>query len=222
MEKELLKKIEDVITIGKELHNRGLVAAFDGNISFRYDDRIVVTAMRTSKGRLTQEDFVILDLEGNILPGQTRKPSSETPMHVEIYRHRKDVGAVVHAHPPHCIALSMAGIHLMDMDLPEVLIQIGEVVMLDYAVTGTDEVFGKMKPHIHNDAFILAYHGAVTLGEDLWEAYYKMEQVEHAAKVLYLARQLGEIKPLPPEAKQGIAELRIKYNAVKNQNGNKG
>ena len=132
--------------------------------------------------------------------GEGRRPSSETPMHLAIYRARADVGAVVHTHAPTATAFALNGVRLDEPLLPEVLVGLGPVALVPYARAGTEELPRAMAPYLVNhDAFLLANHGAVTVGRTLEEAYFQMERLELFARIRLAALKLGPTRPLPPE-----------------------
>lgn len=196
--------------VGKRLYAERLVVAWDGNMSVRLDaTRLLATPAGACKGDLAPEDLVIVDLDGALLAG-SRPPSSEIKLHLAAYRARADVRAVVHAHPPTAVALTLAGIGLDTRLLPELVLTLGEVPTAPYALTGTAEVPASLAPFLpgHN-AVLLSHHGALTLGSNLWQAFYRMEQIEHGARIIALARQLGTPQPLPAARLAELDKLRI-------------
>lgn len=191
--------------IGRRCWTKGYVAANDGNFSFRLDaNRVLVTPTMTSKGFLKPEDMVIVDLEGNQLEG-TRKATSEVKIHLFIYRNRPDVHSVVHVHPPHATAFALTQRQVPKGILPEVELFLGEIPLAPYATTGTWEFAETIAPWVRtHDAFLLTNHGAVTAGQDPFDAYYKMETVDQYCRILLLAAPLGPWRTIAPE---GMAEL---------------
>jgi L-fuculose-phosphate aldolase len=188
---------EAIVEVGRRLWLRGLIAGSDGNISVRLDEnRLLTTPTGVSKGFLDPELLVITDMEGRILSGD-RRPSSELKMHLEIYRQRKEVEAVVHAHPPVATAFSVAGVNLDRCVLSEVVLTLGAVPTVPYATPSTDEVPESLHAIIPNcDAVLLANHGAVTWSETLESAWFKMESLEHTANILFHAMSLGNVNSL--------------------------
>jgi L-fuculose-phosphate aldolase len=202
-----------MVRVGRLLWERGFVAATDGNLSARLGtDRLLVTPSGVSKGFLSADDMVVIGLDGEPVPsyrGQGRPPSSEILMHLEAYRQRPDVNAVVHAHPPIATAFSIAGISLARCVIPEVVVTLGGIPTTEYATPGTDEVPVSIRLAICDyDALILAHHGSLTVGGTLWEAYLRLEKVEHTAQITLAARQLGQVNQLAPEAVQKLAAKR--------------
>jgi L-fuculose-phosphate aldolase len=168
------------------------VASNDGNISVRLDDgRLVTTPKSVSKGFMTPDMMVVVDDNGRKVAGE-RDPSSELPMHLEIYRNRPDVNAVVHAHPPLATGFAVAGIPLTRAVLAEVITTLGSIPIAEYATPSTSELPAAVRKYIKaHDGLLLANHGAVTCGRDVMAAYYKMETIEHFAKISLVARLLG-------------------------------
>lgn len=201
-----------ICEIGDRLYRFGHVVANDGNISHRIaDDLIVTTPTGVCKGDMTPEMMVFVDLQGKVLsPG--KKPSSEILMHLFIYQQRPDIRAVVHAHPAHTTAFATAGIALDKCVLAEIVVTLGSIPVADYGTPSTQELPETLRPYIQNhEAILLANHGAVTLGRDLWEAYFKMERVEHYAKIIYLSRMLGGEKSLSREQVENLYDIRQNY-----------
>src|SRR5690349_15549322 len=182
----------DIVEIGRRMYARGYTASNDGNISARLGpDRLVMTPKSVCKGFMTPEMMCITDLEGRKLQGE-RDPSSEMLMHLEVYRQRPDARAVVHAHPPIATGFAVAGIPLDRAVLAEVLTTLGSIPIAEYATPSTSELPDAVRRYIKaHDGMLLANHGALTVGPDLMSAYYKMETIEHFAKISLVARTLG-------------------------------
>lgn len=187
----------DIIEAGRRVYAQGYVASNDGNISCRIDaDRILTTPTGMSKGYLELSDLVIVDFEGKKVSG-SRNPSSEIGMHIFLYRERPDINAVVHAHPPTATGFSVAGIPLTECVLPEVVITLGAIPIADYGTPGGAGISEPIRKWVQDyDAYLLENHGATTIGTDVMNAYYKMETMEHFAKILLVARQLGGVNLL--------------------------
>lgn len=195
--------------IGRRVYEQGYVAANDGNISMRVGpDRILVTPTGVSKGFMTPESMVPVDMNGRVLEGDNR-PSSEIRVHLAVYRHRPDIHGICHAHPVHATAFAVAGIPLDRPVLPEVVIGLGCIPVIPYGTPGTNDFVNPLLPFLENhDAFLLANHGVLTLGPDAWSAYYRMETVEHAAAIELSARRLGSISTLTPEQTEALLKQR--------------
>src|ERR671918_2213133 len=182
----------DIVEVGRRLYARGYTASNDGNISVRLDhERLLMTPTAVCKGFMSPEMMCITDLDGRKLQGD-RDPSSEMQMHLEVYRQRQDVQAVVHAHPPIATGFAVAGIPLDRAVLAEVVTTLGSVPIAEYATPSTKELPDAVSKYIKaHDGMLLANHGALTVGADLFSAYYKMETIEHFAKISLVARLLG-------------------------------
>lgn len=193
-----MKKIKNqIIKICRRLDQLGFVAATDGNVSVKLNkDRILITPSMLPKSDIMENQLLVCDQKGKVLAGRG-KPSSEIKMHLYAYRMRPDVKAVVHAHPPTATGFAAAGIALTYPVLPEVILTVGPVPLAKYATPSTDEVPRSIAPYIkkHN-AILLANHGVLTFGKDLTEALHRMERVEHLARIMLVAGQLGGARKL--------------------------
>ena len=186
-----------IVRVCRRLYERGLIAGPDGNVSVRLGaDRIVVTPSGLSKVDVTEGALVEVGLDGRPLGGPGRA-SSELRMHLAIYRARPDALAVVHAHPPTATGFGVAGETIPERVLPEVICQMGAVALVPYATPGTDAAAAVFAPFLAgHDAFLMANHGATTLGPTLEAAHQRMESLEHAARIVLAARLLGKVTPL--------------------------
>ena len=175
---------EDIVEVGRRIYNLGFVAANDGNISVRVgDDEILTTPTGVSKGFMTPDMIIRVDMAGNKLEGELN-PSSELKLHLEVYKQRPDVRAVLHAHPPVATAFAVAGIPLDKPVLPEIVISLGRIPIAKYATPSTEELPASVRPYLEDhDAVLLENHGALTVGSNLFNALFKMEQIEHFAKI---------------------------------------
>jgi len=206
---------KEIVRVCRLLHEKGYVAATDGNVSVRLGkNRILSTPSGFSKGFLAPEQLIVTDLAGKRVPSyepasRALKPTSELPMHLEAYRQRPDIGAVVHAHPPICVALSIAGISLARCLLPEVVVTLGLIPTAEYATPSSAEGPGAIRDLIANhDALVIQRHGTLTVGQDPFDAYLKLEKMEHAAYVTLILRQLGQETPLPPAEVAKLLQMR--------------
>ncbi len=204
----------DIVDVGRRLWTRGYVASNDGNISVRLGaDRLLVTPAGVSKGDMTPDMMVVTDLQGRLVSGAPgRRPSSEILMHLEAYRLRADVGAVVHAHPPTATGFAVAGIALDRAVLAEVVTTLGSIPIAEYGTPSTRELADAVAPYLRaHDGLLLANHGALALGKDLFAAYYKMETIEHFARISLVARLLGREHVLSREEVTRLQGLRGTY-----------
>ena len=204
---------EEIVAVCCRLYDRGLIAGPDGNVSVRLPSgHILVTPAGLSKVDVTAADLVELTAEGaQVTPG--RSASSEVGMHLRIYRERPDVRAIVHAHPPIATAFGVVGRDFMDAVLPEVIFHLGRVPLVPFALPGTPALGDAMAPYLaDHDAFLLASHGATTVGPTLRLAHQRMESLEHAARILHATSQIGSVTPLRAE---DIAALRAAREAAR-------
>jgi L-fuculose-phosphate aldolase len=202
----------DIVEVGRRMYARGYTASNDGNISVRLGaDRLLMTPKSVCKGFMTPDMMCVTDLDGRKLQGD-RDPSSEMLMHLEVYRQRPDVHAVVHAHPPIATGFAVAGIPLNRAVLAEVLTTLGSIPIAEYATPSTRELPEAVRKYVRaHDGMLLANHGALTLGVDLFSAYYKMETIEHFAKISLVARLLGNENLIAREEVARLQELRGTY-----------
>ncbi len=195
--------------IGRWLYERGMVAATDGNLSARLPDgNILLTPSGAAKGRMSPDDLVIVDPEGNHVFG-AGKASSESAMHLYMYRARPDIGACVHSHAPHATAFAAAGRALPDNILPEVVLFVGPIALTEYAPPGTSAVPQSLVPYAaDHDAFLLRNHGLLTVGVNPEEAFHRHETVEHYARILLIAERIGSIDPIPDDDIRRLNDMR--------------
>lgn len=198
----------DICRVGELMYERSYVVSSDGNISVRLDDgRLVCTPTMTCKGRMTEDSLSLCDGAGEPLTQQT--PSSEIAMHLLIYQERPDVKAVCHAHPPHGTAFAVAGLPIDQPILSEVILTLGCVPLASYGTPSTDELTEAMRPLVkHHNALLMANHGAVAYGADLWQAFDRLETLEHTARIAILSRILGGSRNLPAEAIEKLINVR--------------
>jgi L-fuculose-phosphate aldolase len=208
-EKELR---QDIVDIGRLVYQKGWVAANDGNITIRLDqDRILATPTGVSKGMMHVDDFIIVDMQGNKIEGRKER-TSEIAMHLTIYAMRPDIRSVVHAHPPVATGFATAGKALDLALLPEVIIGLGCVPLADYGLPGTPALTEGMLRYIPKyDAILMGNHGAVCYGEDVYKAFFKMETMEHFARITLVAELLGGAKALPRLEVDKLFDSRTRY-----------
>ena len=202
----------NIVEIGHRLHARAYVASNDGNISARIDDEHILTTPKgVSKGFMTPDMVVTTDLEGRKVAGD-RDPSSELLMHLAVYQNRPEISAIVHAHPPTATGFAVAGIPLDRAVLAEVVTTLGSIPIADYGTPSTQELADAVRKFIKtHDGLLLANHGALTVAGDLYAAYYKMETIEHFARISLVARMLGRERLLSREEVMRLQELRGTY-----------
>jgi len=217
LKQSLVSLKKNIIEAGRRAYARGYVASNDGNISARIDKKnILITPTGVSKGFMKVNDLIVVDINGKIVSGK-KKPSSEIQMHLQIYKERTDVNSVCHLHPPYATGFAVAGIPLDQFILQEVVITLGAIPLVPYGTTGTEELYKPLLPLLQNyDAFLLANHGALTVGIDIFNAYDKMETLEHAAQIIFIAKQLGNVNTLSAEQVEKLIALRKKFGIKSN------
>lgn len=194
-----------LVEICHKVYQNGFVAAYDGNVSYRtINNTIMITKSGICKGDVRENDLVEIDLDGKIISGK-HKISTEHKIHLLAYKKRKEVNAVVHCHPIYATAFALLDKGLNKHYLPEVLLTIGKVPLCKYATPSTEDVPVSLEPYIrYSWAMLLQNHGALTLGKTLDEAYFKMEKLEHTAKIILLAKLIGKPREL---TKKNVSDI---------------
>lgn len=199
--------------VSRLCYQRGYITGTEGNFSIRLDEnRILTTPRGVCKGRINEADLVVTDINGNPVDAHAALPSTELKMHLAAYRLREDIDAVVHAHPTIAVGFTVAGVSLSTPALPEVVCTIGGIPVAPYATPSTDEVVESIEPFVKKcDALMLDHHGALCLGKDIWDAFYKLETLEHQAQTLLVAHLLGGPKPLSKAQVNSLMAIRSVY-----------
>jgi L-fuculose-phosphate aldolase len=199
----------EIIRVSHRLYERGLIAGAEGNVSARLSESVILaTTAGACKGDIDETHIVALSPDGRVLDSN-RTPSTEIRMHLRVYAERPDVQAVVHAHPPTATGFAVAGLDFTAPVLPELMFLIGPVPLVPYGQPGTEELPDRLAPFLRDhDAFLLANHGATTVGHDLAEALHRMESLEQGARILLAARQLGRVNELSAGSAAALRDLR--------------
>lgn len=199
----------NILEIGEKLYKGGFAHGISGNISFRQNGQIFITATGTCLGEMTETDIVILDEEGNIIGNNNIKPSSEKMMHVEIYKNRPEINSIIHAHPTYCTALAVSGETNLPAILAEPVVMFGNSIpIVKYETPSTIELAKSVAKFFEkNDAVLMANHGATVCGRDLKETFYKLETLEFYSKVYLFSGLLGKRSVLPEEKIQELLKL---------------
>ena len=205
----------EILKICQRLHARNMLAAADGNVSYRCDDeKIMITPTERAKAFMGEDELAIMDRTGKVLKGN---PSGEYLMHLKVYEQCPTARAVVHAHPPTAIAWTIAYPDLVELPgrcLPEVILAVGKIPIVSYARPGTKDMGTVLEDFLpDNRVMILPRHGALSWGESLEEAYWGMERVEHCAEILKSARELGGFTDLPAQEVKALVEMREKMGS---------
>jgi len=201
----------DLIRFSRLCYERRLLVAMDGNLSVRLSDELVLcTQAGCHKGFVDDEHLVVVDMQGNKVRG-SGSPTSEMAMHLAAYRVRPDLHAVVHAHPPMCVAFTVAGVSMARCVLPEVILTLGTVPTLPYETTGTTDLAELVgKAMVDYDAVMMDRHGAVCGGTSLLDAFCKLETMEHTANIMKWARDLGAMQEMEPREAVHLRSMGLK------------
>ncbi|MEM7263075.1 MAG: class II aldolase/adducin family protein [Planctomycetota bacterium] len=202
---------DELATVARRTYDAGYAAATDGNVSARLSaETLLISPSGCCLGELQPDELIPVDLDGRArLESPGRRPTSEFRMHLAVYQARPDVSAVLHAHPPITIAFSIAGESLEPCIIPEVVVGLGTIPTVDYTTPTTPETAAAVGREIaRRDALVLQNHGTVTVGRRIVDAFYKLDKVEHSARILLAARQLGEVSALPPHEVERLLGMR--------------
>ena len=208
----------DIIEICKRVHANGWVASNDGNISIKIaPNAVLCTPTGMSKGYLTPDQLVKVDMEGNKIEGEL-EASSEVKIHLDVYKNKKGINSAVHAHPPYSTAYAVAGIPLDQCVIPEIIVSLGSIPLTEYGTPSTHEIPESIRKHLQDhNAFLMQNHGAFAIGADVYQAYYRMESMELFAKISLLAKTLGNVNNISEADVRKIMEMRP--NWVKEDDG---
>ncbi len=208
---------EQICDVCHKMWQLGWVAANDGNVSVKLDDgTFLATPTGISKSFITPEKLVRIDANGEVLEGQEgAKPSSEIKMHLRCYQEREDVRAVLHAHPPTATGFAVAHLDMDRYTMIETVIAIGSIPVTPYGTPSTYEVPDAIAPYLkEHDVMLLENHGALTVGTDLINAYYRMETLELYAKISLTAHLLGGEKEISEKNINRLIGMRKGYGVT--------
>ncbi len=205
---------QQVVEAAKAMYSKGLVNAFEGNVSSKEDNRVYITPTATCKSLLTPDSLAVTDEYGKVAEGCAARPSSEIKLHLAIYRIRPDVKAVVHTHSVFATAYAIANKPIVTEAYPEMILLFDKIPVVPYGTPATDEIYRGIEKYIFDtDVFLIGNHGVVAVGNSAMDAFYKAESVESMAKTLTIARFLGGEAPIPQES------LEILYRRRKEKRG---
>lgn len=213
----------NILEIGERLYKDGFARGISGNISFRQNGQIFITATCSCLGEMSEEKIIILDEEGNQILNQVQddsctniKPSSESMMHVEIYKARPEINSIIHAHPPYCTALAVSGETNFPAILAEPVVMFGKSIpVVKYETPSTLELAKSVAKFFEgNDVVLMANHGATVCGHDLKETFYKLETLEFYSRVYLFSGLLGKRSVLPEEKIQELLKFRHREAGV--------
>ncbi|MBC7194241.1 MAG: class II aldolase/adducin family protein [Caldisericia bacterium] len=190
---------KEFIDILKILYQKNLIGGYGGNVSVREDNKILITPSQVNKGLINEDQLIIVDMNGVVIEGN-KKPSSEILMHLEIYKNRDDVKAIIHSHPPYSVAICISEIEISNGILPETIIYLGKIGFVKYIKPGTQELANAVSESLKDgDATFMENHGVVVVGKNLIDAMSKIEILEEMSKSIIYSKILGKIKKLPDE-----------------------
>ncbi|HEY9684070.1 MAG TPA: class II aldolase/adducin family protein [Oculatellaceae cyanobacterium] len=206
---------QDLIDVAARCYEKGYICGLEGNFSIRLESNLILTTPRgCCKARLNKDELVLTDLNGDAIG--TGRPSTELKMHLIVYRARPDVRAVVHAHPTTAVGLTIAGVDMTAPILPEVVCALGAIPTAPYATPSTDEMPKSIEPLLaEHDALMLSHHGALAIGPDIWDAFYKLETIEHFAQTLLVAILAGGPVPLSDHHVASLMAIKHIYDKPK-------
>ena len=217
-----MQQREELIAYCHKVYEKNFVSAFDGNLSVRTPNgTILITRSAVCKGDVSGNDILEINMNGEIISG-TGKISTENKLHLFIYQNRTDVKAIVHAHPVYATAFASARETLDRPIFPEVILTLGRIPLCKYATPSTDELPDSLKNHIdYANVFLLENHGAVSVGVNVKQAYFRMEKLEHTAKTIFVASKLGGIKEIPKYKLDALYSVAEKSYGIKLDEKNK-
>ena len=210
MSEEETRLRQALCKVGALCYQKSLIVGADGNLSARMQDgTILITPAGAMKGFLEPQHIAHIDMEGKVVDGGPG-PSTEVGIHLISYRERPDMKAMVHAHPPHAVALTIAEVDMQLPIIPEIIVTIGGIPTAPFGTPGTEELPESIREIVRcSDTLIMKNHGAVCLGSNLMDAFKKLDMVEHTARILWLAHVVrGGLSPLPPEAVEKLLATR--------------
>lgn len=202
-------KKNELIEYGRMAGDKNYTPGISGNLSARCGDMVVITSSGVANGYLTENDFAVVDFDGNAIEGE--KPSSERMLHIEFYKKRPEMNYVMHVHSPYLTAFASAGIALDDKISPEIIYCFEKIPLAEYSIPGSKELVEKTSKYFENyDVVLMANHGVIISGKDIKDAFYKLDLCENYAKTVICAKLLGGAKILPEEEVEKIYLLRQK------------
>jgi len=205
-----------------KVYKKGFVAAFDGNLSVRIDEnKFLITRSGINKGEVTENDILTIDSNCNIIEG-SGKITTEVKLHLKIYNSRKEVNSVIHCHPIYATAIATSRENFPNNIFPEVILTLGKVPICNYATPSTDELANSLNPFVdYANVFLLSNHGAVSVGETIEVAFFRMEKLEHISKTIFVSESIGNMKKLENEQIEELYAIADKTYGIKINENNK-
>ncbi|HEY9060120.1 MAG TPA: class II aldolase/adducin family protein [Pseudobacteroides sp.] len=203
-----------LIEVTRMAYDKGMVNTYEGNISIRNGNYICITPSCFPKCLLSEETIPVIDLDGNVIEGSL-KPSSEWKLHTLSYIERSDVNGIIHSHSPYTTAYAVANKPIETKAYPEMIVLFDRIPLAAYGTQSTDAIFTGVGEYIKDyDVILLANHGVLSLGKDVYNAFYKLEAAESTARVLILSEILGGGKALPEEKLDELYKIRKRNSKV--------
>ena len=210
------KIIKDLIKYGKRAGKKNFTPGMSGNFSARYGNNIIITTSGSANGYLKEDDFVVIDFEGNVVQGN-KKPSSEKMLHVEFYKMRPDVNYILHVHAPYLSSFASAGLALDEPIMAENVYYFGHIPLAEYGLPSSKDLVDKTSKYFKNfDAVLMANHGFIVGDSTLENAYLKLELAESYAQVVLNTKILGGAVLLTDSQVEEINKLKWGNKSVSN------
>ncbi len=185
------KIIKDLIKYGKRAGKKNFTPGMSGNFSARYGNNIIITTSGSANGYLKEDDFVVIDFDGNVVQGN-KKPSSEKMLHVEFYKMRPDINYILHVHAPYLSSFASAGLALDEPIMAENVYYFGHIPLAEYGLPSSKDLVDKTSKYFKDfDAVLMANHGFIVGDSTLENAYLKLELAESYAQVVLNTKILG-------------------------------
>ena len=200
----------ELASFATRIVNRGLAAGPGGNLSVRDGERIWISPSGYPLDMIERNDWVPMDIASGGTERSGPRPSSEFEMHLEIYRVRPDVNAVVHTHPPITIGVISAGIREIPPMFPDFVAIAGTIGAIDYVIPCSPELAAAVRHEIRDpamNALLMRNHGLLAVGGSVREAYYRTEVIEEAARIFWVARSVGTPQVLSAADSAAILDL---------------
>ncbi len=210
MTKSVKELKEEIIKYGKLAEEKNLTPGVSGNMSARCGDKILITSSGSANGYLSEDDFVLIDFDGNVVEGD-KKPSSEKLLHCAFYKMRSDVDYIIHMHSPYLSSFASAGIALDEPIMAENVFYFGKIPLAEYGLPSSVDLVNKTAEYFNEyNAVLMANHGFIVGDKTIHDAFLKLTLAESYAQVVLNTRILGGAKVLTDEQVKEIYELRKK------------
>ncbi len=201
---------QEIIRYGKLAEEKNLTPGISGNMSARFGDKILITSSGSANGYLSEDDFAVIDFEGNVVDG-TKKPSSEKLVHTAFYKMREDVNYILHMHSPFLSSFASAGLALDEPIMAENVFYFGQIPLAEYGLPSSVDLAEKTSKYFNEyNAVLMANHGFIVGDKTIEDAFYKLVLAESYAQVVLNTRLLDGAKLLTDEQVKEIYQLRTK------------